>query len=126
MATPVEVLQVERVVPGLFDVCRQIPRRAHLELDGDQRATANHDGVDAAAEPGDVKLKKDVTRNARERRAQERNFVRPCPDLSGIHRPAARLGEHSHDLVDGGRKEGLYWGREVRGVSRGRDAHSLS
>jgi hypothetical protein len=107
MAAPVEVLQVERVVPGLFDVRRQVLRRAHLELEGDQRAASHHDGVDPAAEPRDVKLKEEVACDASERRAQEHNFVRPCPDLSGFYRSTARLREDSHDLVDGGREEGL-------------------
>jgi len=61
MAGCVEILQIQRVVPHLFDGSYIESLFAHLDLERQDRGTENHDRIDAASHARDAKLEEETT-----------------------------------------------------------------
>jgi hypothetical protein len=85
-----KVLQVECIVPGLFDVRAPKLSLAALELEREDRRPCDHDGVDSAAEPWNIELEVDGAGEPGERRAEKTDLIFPRVPLFGVNVVASR------------------------------------
>jgi hypothetical protein len=93
VAREVEVLQVEPVVPGLMQRLGGEPLLAALEFDREDRGSGDDDGVDPAAETGNVELEVEPAGQPTERCAEEIDLHLPSGALHRLER-VVRIGGH--------------------------------
>jgi hypothetical protein len=72
-----EVLQVQRVVPGLVVIGQAVMAFTALELDREDGRSGNQHGIDTAPEAGNVELQEEGAGECCESRLENEQFLFP-------------------------------------------------
>jgi hypothetical protein len=93
----VEVLEIERVVPGLVVVRELELLFAALELNGEDGGTADNNGVDPASEAWDLELQEDRPGHSVQGPLQDLDLLFPGISLLLVERKGVCRGECPED-----------------------------
>ncbi len=112
-----KVLQVECVVPGLFDIRAAILALAALELEREDRGARDDDGIDAAAEARDIELEVEPAGQPGEGSAEDLNLIFPGALLFGVQVAVVGGGKTTEDFCPAHREESGDIGGKVSRVA---------
>src|SRR5687767_6628977 len=107
-ASPMEVLQVQGVVPGLASMRSLVRGLPDLELDREDGGPRDEHRVDSTPQPRNCELQVQPAIQAPQRRSQNRELCLPSVALKRGHLEGARSRQPAKDGVEVKREELVY------------------
>ena len=99
VAFPMEVLEVECVIPDLIDCLSMVGAFANLEFQDEDTTSRDDNCVDATSDTRHIEFQAEISINSLKGVLKNDDLIFPCSGLSGSDGKNARMGKFSQNVI---------------------------